>query len=109
MSVNVRHKTRIVTHAALPRFDEVCTCDVGTYYIMQSRKILSLSEYLLNYVGILEVLISCRFLYPYGLFQVLEFSMESGQLYLTVLTISMWDHRKIAKDVLLGKLNPSSQ
>lgn len=43
-----------------------------------------------------------------SVFQVLEFSVESGQLSLTVLTISMWDHRKIAKDVFIGKLNPSS-
>ena len=105
-----------------------CIFNVSTYYIMQSRKnlasypgpsqkgkILSLSGITAHkYVDILEVLISCRIPYPYGVvlltvFQVLEFSVGSAQLYLTVLTISMWDHRKIAKDVFLGKLNPSSQ
>ena len=35
--------------------------------------------------------------------QVLEFSVASGQLSVTVLTLSMWDHRKVAKDVFLGE------
>ena len=29
--------------------------------------------------------------------------MASAQLSVTVLTVCMWDHRKVAKDVFLGK------
>jgi hypothetical protein len=57
LSVNVKHKTRIVSHAVMPMFNEV-----------------------------------------------LEFRVETSQLPMSILTISLWDHRKIAKDTFLGQV-----
>ena len=37
--------------------------------------------------------------------QVLEFSVACAQLSSAVLTVSMWDHRKMAKDVFLGEIH----
>ena len=51
------------------------------------------------YMGVVTVEVVFRVL------QVLEFSVEGTQLYLTSLTISVWDHKKITKDVFLGMFN----
>ena len=59
------------------------------------------------YMGVLCTWVCCVVTVKvvFRVLQVLEFSVEGTHLCLTSLTISVWDHKKITKDVFLGTLD----
>ena len=88
MSGNVKRKTKTVNRAAMPIFDQVCL----------NKPECTVLRPIASY--------SCN---SFACTQVLELSVAYSQLSSVVLVVSMWDHKKVAKDIFLGEIQTQQQ